>query len=121
MEPADADIEHHLAAFVDAFVVRERRERWRLLLSQRRRNTLRNSAKLMDHLDCRFCVQVDGAFGIDPATVGVFYDFHEYPPEVISLREAAKRADSRDAIFSIVPGRLALHWSHEDWSWLCRR
>lgn len=121
MDITTADIERHLAGFVDAFVVRERRERWHYLLSHRRKNTYKNSATLMEHLDARFCARVDGAFGVEPHAMGVFYDFHTHPPEVMTFLEAEKRGDGQDAIFSLVPGRLAIHWSHEGWSWLCRR
>jgi hypothetical protein len=115
------NVDQHLVAFADAFTLPERRERWRYLLEHRRRNLLRHSSTLMSHLDPRWCVRVDGAFGLADDLRGVFYDFHEQPPEVLGLAEAVARGTDRDALFSIVPGKLAIHWSHEDWSWLCRR
>lgn len=72
------------------------------------------------HLDERFCKRVDGAFGISSETQGVFYDFHG-EPRLMSLEDAEAAGEGQDAIFSAVPGKLAIHWSHEDWSWLCRR
>ncbi len=114
------DLDGHLAAFVDAFVVAIRRERWKDLLLLRRNRAFRDSSKLMDHLDTRFCRRVDGAFGLARDVRGVFYDFSE-EPHWTSLQEARERGEHHDAIFSVVPGKVAIHWSHEGWSWLCRR
>ena len=56
----------------------------------------------------------------DPSRHGVFYDFYG-EPEVKSLSEAIALGNHSDAIFSLDPGRLAIHFSHEGWSWLCQR
>jgi hypothetical protein len=65
-----SSIEQHLSAFVDAFVVPARRERWKYLLARRSKGASRDSSKLMNHLDMRFCKQVDGSFGLAPNTEG---------------------------------------------------
>jgi hypothetical protein len=113
-------LEQHLSAFAEAFVAPARRERWKYLLVRRSKGAFRDSSKLMDHLDTRFCVQVDGAFGVPEDTQGAFYDFHD-EPRLMSLREAIQAGQDNDALFSAIPGKLAIHWSHEGWSWLCRR
>jgi len=112
--------DHHLQAFVTAFVLAARRERWQLLLSQRRRNTFSSKAKLMEALDKRYCLQVDGAWQLPSTRQGVFYDFHA-EPSVMTLAEAEAAGHYHDALFSMEPGKLAIHFSHEGWSWLCRR
>ena len=119
MDPFD-EAQLHLTAFVMAFVVPEKRDRWGELLSRRGRNTFRNSSKLMDALDKRYCVQVDGNWNLLPSRHGVFYDFCG-EPEVKSLAEAIVLGNDTDAIFSLDPGHLAIHFSHEGWSWICQR
>ncbi len=114
------DPDQHLAAFAEAFVLSIRRQRWKDLLSRRTKAAFRERSKLMDHLDPRFCKRVDGAFGLKSDLEGVFYDFYA-EPRCICLREAQQLGEYHDAIFSAVPGKIAIHWSHEGWSWLCRR
>jgi hypothetical protein len=114
------NVEDHLAAFVRGFVVAAKRDRWLELLTRRGRNAFRNSDKLMDALDGRFCVRADGVWDIDPGRLCVYYDFRD-EPSVVPFGEATAAGTGRDALASLEPGRLAVHWSHEDWSWLCRR
>jgi hypothetical protein len=114
------DIEQHLATFAAAFVVPAKRSRWIELLARRGRNAFHNSSKLMDALDARYCVRVDGALGLDLPRLGVFYDFYS-DPTIKTLADALAEGSNHDAIFSLEPGRLAIHFSHEGWVWLCRR
>ena len=114
------DCDEHLTGFASAFVIASKRERWLELLSRRGKNTFRNSAKLMDALDSRYCLRVDGKWELDANSLGVFYDFFS-EPSVTTLTQATAVGHDQDAIFSIVPGKLAIHFSHEGWSWLCRR
>jgi hypothetical protein len=114
------DVDEHLVAFVRAFVVAARRDRWVELLTRRGRNTFANRSKLMDALDGRYCARADGTWDIDPGRLCVYYDFFS-EPSVVTFGEASAAGDWHDAIASIEPGRLAVHWSHEGWSWLCRR
>jgi len=114
------DVEQHLTAFVTAFVIPARRERWVELLTRRGRNAFANSSKLMGALDERHCMRVDGAWELDPARTGVFYDFFGEPC-VKTLADAVAEGSGRDAIFSLEPGRLVIYFSHEGWSWLCRK
>jgi hypothetical protein len=72
------DVDQHLAAFIDAFVVPGRRERLHYVISHRGKKARQEGAVLMNHLDERFCKQVDGAFGLDAGAQGALYDFrHE--------------------------------------------
>ena len=103
------DVEEHLAAFVRAFVVAAKRDRWLELLSRRGRNAFRNSSQLMDALDGRFCIRADGAWDLDPDRPCVFYGFHD-EPTVMTFGEATRVGSGRDAIASLEPGRLVVHW-----------
>ena len=114
------DVDHHLAAFVDAFIAPPRRERLKYVFAHRGKNAREQGASLLSHLDERFCRRVDGDFGLDPSTAGVFYDFR-HEPRSATLRDAVAAAGGDDVLFSIIPGKLAVYLSHEDMSWLCRR
>jgi hypothetical protein len=114
------DFDQHLAAFIESFVIPPRRERLQYVISHRGKNARREGSALLSQLDERFCKQVDGAFGLEAESLGVFYNFR-HEPQTMSLAAATAAAEGEDAIFSVVPGKLAIHWSHEGWSWLCRR
>src|SRR5260221_231067 len=105
------DVDHHLAAFAEAFVIPARRERWQELLTRRGKNTFANSAKLAAVLDARYCSR-DGDWGVDDSHSGVYYDFSG-EPEVMTLAQATEKGYFRDAIFSMIPGKFALHFFHE--------
>jgi hypothetical protein len=115
--------EEHLDAFVDAFVVREKKDRWKTLLARRGAKGIAESHKLRDALDGRFCTRV--AHG-DVATLGpadracVFFDFWS-DPEATTAKAALARGPDTDAIASLDPGRLAVYFFHEGEVWLCRR
>jgi hypothetical protein len=114
------DVDQHLAAFVDAFIRPERRERLHHVISHRGKNARKEGATLMIQLDKRYCRQTDGDFELDETTRGVLYNFR-HEPTFANLAEAIEAANGDDVIFSVEPGKLAVHVSHEGWSWLCRR
>ena len=107
-----------LLSFVDAFVISDRKARWRELLSKGGESAFKNRAKLMNAFDPRFCKQVDDIESLDPSIEGVFYDFYS-EPRAAKLSDAID--DVGDSIFVIKPGRLALYFSHETWVWLFER
>ena len=112
---------NHIAAFVSAFIERERRERWLHLLATRAKQLFKNSHKLHSHLDKTRCTQSPDATFVDPATVGMFCDFHgDSPPLLVSGQRAVELGTGHDAIFSIVPGKLAVYFFHEDFVMECR-
>ena len=50
---------------------------------------------------------------------GVFYGFSD-APRVVPAALASAAAGGGDAIFSLVPGVLAVYFFHEGEVWLCR-
>lgn len=57
-----------------------------------------------------------------PATVrgsGLFYGFFD-SPRVVPAASVAVAAGGGDAIFSLVPGELAVYFFHEGEVWLCQ-
>jgi hypothetical protein len=108
----------HAEAFAAAFVAPAHRERWRELLVRRPRRVRRNAHKLYNTLDRRVCRPVSEL----PAAVrgdGLFYGFFDRP-RVVPADLAAAAAGGGDAVFSLVPGGLAVYFFHEGEVWLCR-
>jgi hypothetical protein len=113
----EADWLRHALGFAAAFVSPAKRERWAGLLARRPRRIIHESHKLHADLDRRACRRVsDWPTGLGGD--GVFYEFFDHPRVVPSaLAEAA--AGAGDAIFSLVPGELAVYFFHEGEIWLC--
>jgi hypothetical protein len=118
------DTSAHLVAFVNAFVVSARRERWLELVQNPGTRSYRNSAKLAGALDERYCTRyrehadVVARFDLDQKCV--VFAFHS-PAEVMTLGEALLKCGSNEAIISVVAGELALHTC--DWGeiYLCKK
>ena len=112
----------HVRAFVEAFVQRERRERWLHLLLHRPKQLTKNSSKLRSHLDRRYCIEVSDLTSLLNDQDGVFCDLgFASGPVVITTLRALKLGDFRDAIFSMAPGTLAVYFFHEGTAFICRR
>jgi len=108
----------HAEEFAAAFVAPAKRERWRELLTRLPRRIGANSHKLHSDLDRRVCRLVAEL----PAAVrgdGLFYAFADRP-RVVPAADALLVAGGGDAIFSLVPGELAVYFFHEGEVWLCR-
>jgi hypothetical protein len=114
----ESDWLSHAANFAAAFVAPAKRERWAELLARRPRRVHQNSHKLHSDLDRRTCRSVAEL----PAVVcggGLFYAFADVP-RVVPVERAALVADGLDAVYSLVPGKLAVYFFHEGEVWLCR-
>jgi hypothetical protein len=111
----------HMTAFVEAFVLAARRERWLYLLREKPKRAPRDAHKLRNDLDVRWCTG-PWSYGDDLGLTqdGVYYEFFG-EPHVLSPAEAESIGTGRDAIYSVVPGRLAVFFFHEFETWLCRR
>lgn len=108
----------HATGFVTAFVTPAKRERWAELLTRRPRRVRENSHKLHSDLDRRTCRSVDKL----PAAVrgvGLFYSFSD-APQLVPAESAVLVAGGGDAIFSLIPGELAVYFFHEGEIWLCQ-
>lgn len=114
----------HLEAFVLAFVAKNRQERWLHLFLHNSKNAYKNSHKLEGYLNYR-CSLVGKDFikahyklGLN----GVYYSFSIYRNTLlINLEEALIIGDYRNAIFSILPGKLGIYFSDEGPIWLCQK
>jgi hypothetical protein len=108
----------HAEAFAAAFVAPARRERWKELLTRRPRRIDVNSQKLYSALDRRVCHPVSD---LPPAVrgEGLYYGFFG-SPRVVPASKVAAAALGGDAIFSLVPGELAVYFFHEGEVWLCQ-
>jgi pyruvate/2-oxoglutarate dehydrogenase complex dihydrolipoamide dehydrogenase (E3) component len=114
----EADWIRHVAGFATAFVVPAKRERWAEMLARRPRRIGQDSHKLHSDLDRRTCRRV-----VELPTLvhgdGLFYEFYD-KPRVVPAANAIVAAGGNDAIFSLIPGKLAVYFFHEDELWLCQ-
>jgi hypothetical protein len=78
-----------------------------------------NSHKLLGDLDPQYrqCVGEVAPAGLQGD--GLFYSFYD-APRVVPAASAGLVAGSRDALFLLVPGELAVYFFHEGTVWLCR-
>lgn len=113
----EAEWLRHAEGFASAFVVPAKQERWAEMLAQRPRRIGRNSHKLHADLNRKRCQLVSTL----PTLVrgsGLFYGFFD-APRIVPASSAAIAAGGGDAIFSLVPGKLAVYFFHEGEVWLC--
>ncbi len=114
-------LKQHLEKFISSFIFPDHREKWKHLFLKNRKRAYKNSSKLESHLTKQFCFLLKKEdLHINIEAKGVFYDFIE-PSLFITLNDALIVGDYQDAIFSIIPGELALYFSHEGRLWLCKR
>lgn len=116
---AEENWQRHAFGFVSSFIVPAKRDRWLDLLTRRPKQIRRNSHKLHSALDRRFCRCEAEAVVIDWKGEGLFYDFFDVP-RVVPANVAEIVANGTDAIFSLIPGELAVYFFHESEVWLCR-
>jgi hypothetical protein len=108
----------HVVGFVTAFVIPAKRQRWSEMLTRRPRRIGRDSHKLHSALDRR-CCRVVTELPVAVRGEGLFYGFFD-APRVLLAEHAAVAAGCGDAIFSLVPGKLAVYFFHEGEVWLCQ-
>ena len=114
----EADWLRHATAFVAAFVTPAKRERWLWLLTTRPRRVGRDSHKMHADLDRRTCRSVS-CLADEALRPGLYYRFADVP-RVLPGGAVALADGAGDAIFSVVPGELAVYFFHERERWLCR-
>ena len=112
----------HMVKFVSTFVEKHHRERWLHFLINRPKQLHSNSAKLRNHLDRRYCIEMSTLERLHSDRMGVFCDFFDFSdPLFVNTTRAIALAGSRDALFSVVPGKLAACFFHEGTVLICRQ
>lgn len=114
------DTSAHLVAFVNAFVVNARRERWLELVQNPGTKAGKNRDRLYRALDERYCERVESIDHLDPDRKCVVFDFRD-PAIVTTLGEAIRTRYGRDIVISLVAGELAVHLFHHGDIWLCKK
>jgi hypothetical protein len=109
----------HFTGFVNSFVQKSRRERWLHLLLKRPKQIYSNSHKLHSHLDWSRCSRLENASQLNPKSKGVYYSFMD-EPVILTVSDAFVVGPDNDGIFSIVPGKLAIYFFHENENILCK-
>lgn len=111
--------QNHVTGFVAAFITPTKRQRWREQLTERPRRIGRHSHKMHSDLDRRVCENVGVRFPEGLLGEGLYYSFGD-PPRIVPV-ELAANLTGVDAIYSLVPGKLAVYFFHEGEVWLCRK
>jgi hypothetical protein len=105
----------HLAGFIDSFIKKDRRDRWRLLLLNPSVKTSRASHKLYNDIDRSKSTGLKYPFALPAATRvarGVYDDLQGLP-KYLTYDEATIVAPNTDGIYSFIAGELAMFWFHE--------
>jgi hypothetical protein len=110
----------HVDGFV-TFIASAKKERWHEQLTKRPRRIFQHSHKLHSDLDRRVCKNVGQWLTEDMKLKGegVYYDFYN-PPRVVPVELLLNRNVLGDAIYSLIPGELAIYFFHEGEVWLCQ-
>jgi hypothetical protein len=95
--------------------------RWLELLTRRPRRIDRYSSKMHADLDRRVCANMGQRLTETPGLKGegVYYDFYD-SPRVVPVEALLNLNVPGDAIYSLVPGKLAVYFFHEGEVWICR-
>src|SRR5262245_59143414 len=110
----DASAREHILAFLNAFVITNRRERWRHLYEKNPRKFNAAGGELLDDLDPELAIlDLHLNFVKDREALGVLYEFRSGKAVVVKLSEVLAKQPHFDAIFSIEPGKLAVFMFHE--------
>lgn len=126
----DELVQMHLVNFCSSFIRREFRERWLYNLEKRPDKVKKEFHKLYKVLDLRFCkhqklswLDVGALIEQSGRKRGVFFSAKLQKPQLASLEDAVQSLDPYldDAILSIVPGSVALAFSHDGDMWSCFR
>ena len=105
----EATRENHLTAFVQSFVVREKKARWIQILNNKPDKARRDGHNIIGDLDYRWDSMRDLK---NLKQKGVYYEFTE-KALWLPTEDALSIGQQQDAIFSIEPGKLAVFFFHE--------
>jgi hypothetical protein len=123
------DADKHLRGFAEAFIDKAHVDRWIHIIFEKQKKAENELRKFERHLDSRYCTMLNSAdtFPVSLSEeygtkLGIYFDGSE-PPCKITAPEAGSLVAERstDAIFSMIPGKLAIFFFHEGWSWKCER
>ena len=119
----------HLRAFAESFIAKNHIDRWIHILLEKPEKAEDYLHKFEHQLNEKYCKELGGAESF-PASLsesykskrGVYFDGSE-PPSLMTAAEAASISTEKfaDAVISIVPGKLALFFHHDGWTWICER
>lgn len=123
------EVKQQLRAFAESFIDKHYVDRWIHITLEKPKKARAEIHKFERHLCPKYCKMLNNAdaFPVPLAEVygaklGIYFDGTE-PPCKITAPEAASLSTERniDALFSIIPGKLALFFHHDGWSWKCAR
>ena len=118
--PEDESYQEHMASFVNSFVLKARRDRWLYQLAKRPKRIRGDSHKIYGDLDRTKCSLVKDESSLSKLRgEGIYYEFFD-EPKFLSVQNALFIGPRHDAISSLVAGKVAIFFFHEDEIWLCQ-
>lgn len=110
----------HRCAFIDTFIAEKRRKRWFSLTANRPNALLKSPPKLLQDLEDSLSNKRDVSSLDDESRIGVYYNFQpDSEPLLIPLFRAVELSVNEDAMFYLVPGRLA-YFFHDGFVMECK-
>ena len=113
----------HMTGFVNNFVRKDRRARWKYLLLERPARLAHDSSRLVCDLDLTVCTKAQSFAEIESIEgKGVYFQFSD-DPVWLSVPEALELTFpfAIDSIVSLSSGKLAVYFFHEYERWICRK
>lgn len=119
----------HMIGFIDNFIISNQKDRWKHLLVKNRKRAWKNAGKLESHLVTKNCTLLKiNDLPINFDNKGIYYNFYNFYDDdkkflYINNKNAFILGQNEDAIYSIIPGKLVLYFSHiqENKIWLCKK
>ncbi len=105
----------HVGGFIDSFIRKDRRDRWRFLLLEPSVKTSRTSHKLFDDIDRSKSTELKYPYTSPIETKigrGVYDDF-KGKPKYLTYEETTIVAPNTDSMYSMIAGKQAMFWFHE--------
>ena len=105
----------HLTGFIDSFIKKNRKDRWRFMLLKPSVKTSRTSHKLFDDIDRSKSIELKYPYALPTAAKfvqGVYDDFSGHAI-YLTYEEAMIVAPNTDGIYSMIAGQFSMFWFHE--------
>jgi hypothetical protein len=135
----DRKVQNHLHGFIDNFISETHRHRWKHFIFEKPDKAQNEMGKFIRHHNekCTFFEHSRIEENLDSSKYGYYYDgdlclyvcfneINEYAEYIDGKQYAGTRFGDLyfdpwcDAIFSVVPGKLAYFLHHEWWFWECK-
>ena len=111
---------NQMKTFVNYFVVKNKKARWKELFCKSSGNLYKKSHKLEEDLNKKHCTLTNELEDKITNKMGIYYDFLG-SAVYVEGHHAVELGVNNDAIFLINLGKNALVFSHEGRIWICEK